>query len=369
MKVKKIVLLLTLSLCLTACGTADNKEESQNQEKTSQSKEEESVEEQSADMERRQVFVSPEWVKSVVDSEYDEGQKYLVINVDWNGNDAYMEGHVPGAVYMTSNEVEYTDWEPWPQGDKLDDLTGEKFDPDELYNLRAADELESFMKKFGIDKDTMLILYGTSSNDSSVGRVAFACLYAGVENVKIMDGGIANWKDSGYPMETDENLPASGDDSYSFGTTIPAHPEYVLSLEDTKNKLKTDSNFRLVSIRSKEEFQGEKSGYEYIDLAGEPKGAVWGRNIGDYGKEDGTIVTIDTVKEFLSEANTTPDNEISFYCGTGWRATIPFLICYQEGIEDITLFDGGWYHWSRQNPDEFPVQKISPEEAAKLYSK
>ena len=27
----------------------------------------------------------------------------------------------------------------------------------------------------------------------------------------------------------------------------------------------------------------------------------------------------------------------SFYCGTGWRATIPFLICYENGMTNMTL--------------------------------
>jgi hypothetical protein len=46
-----------------------------------------------------------------------------------------------------------------------------------------------------------------------------------------------------------------------FGTTVPAHPEYCLSIEDAQEKLKNDSNFRLVSVRSEAEFKGETSGY------------------------------------------------------------------------------------------------------------
>ena len=63
----------------------------------------------------REVFVSPEWVKSVIDGELPASENYLVANVDWYGRTTYDEGHLPGAVYMTSNEVEYTDWEPWPE--------------------------------------------------------------------------------------------------------------------------------------------------------------------------------------------------------------------------------------------------------------
>ena len=72
--------------------------------------------------------------------------------------------------------------------------------------------------------------------------------------------------------------------------------------------------------------------------------------------------------EWKEEYGGSYDNELSFYCGTGWRATIPFLIAYQDGKEDISLFDGGWWQWTVMNgedPEGYPIQKITPEEAAK----
>lgn len=365
-RILSLILVGIMAFSLAACNSSE-KESDDAPEQSNNTEEGENDKTTSKESKKtRQVFVTPEWVQDVIDGKGEESEKYLIVHVDWNGKDTYNEGHIPGAVYMTSNEVEYTDWEPWPEGDEKDDLTGKPYDVYNLYNLRSADELGEFLKKFGIEADTTLILYGSSNAvDSSVSRVAFACLYAGVEDIKIIDGGLDLWKEKGLALETKENTPVSGDDSYNFGVTIPAHPEYVMSIEDVENNLETNSNFRLVSIRSEEEFKGEKSGYEYIEKAGEPKGAVWGHNVGDYGNEDGTIVSIDVVKNILSESNSTLENELSFYCGTGWRATIPFLICYQEGMDNISLFDGGWYQWQLSDPEKYPIQKITPEEAAK----
>ena len=83
---------------------------------------------------------------------------------------------------------------------------------------------------------------------------------------------------------------------------------------------------------------------------------------------DGKVVGVDVLKQFVEEGGGSYDNELSFYCGTGWRATIPFLIAYQDGKEDISLFDGGWWQWTVMNgedPEGYPIQKITPEEAAK----
>lgn len=106
-------------------------------------------------------------------------------------------------------------------------------------------------------------------------------LYAGVEDVKVIDGGMTAWNKLGLPTETKVNEATAGGTDYTFGTTIPAHPEYILSTDDAKEKLQNDANFRLVSIRSEKEFRGEETGYSYIKYAGEPLGAVWGHNTDD----------------------------------------------------------------------------------------
>jgi large subunit ribosomal protein L15 len=95
-------------------------------------------------------------------------------------------------------------------------------------------------------------------------------------------------------------------------------------------------------------------------------------NVGDLEIfENGTEVTVellkakriirkelDGLKEVWAGCDFTLDNHLSFYCGTGWRATVPFLVLYQEGNDNISIYDGGWYEW--QMYDENPVQVGDP---------
>ena len=74
---------------------------------------------------------------------------------------------------------------------------------------------------------------------------------------------------------------------------------------------------------------------------------------GSYLNENGTTAGLDVLKGYLEESGASLDNELSFYCGTGWRATIPFLICYENGMANMTLYDGGWYQW--QMDDSLPA--------------
>ena len=78
----------------------------------------------------------------------------------------------------------------------------------------------------------------------------------------------------------------------------------------------------------------------------------------DYLNEDGTCINMDQMKELWSDCDFTTDNELSFYCGTGWRACVPWLICYENGITNATVFDGGWNEW--QMDDSNPVQVGDP---------
>lgn len=289
-------------------------------------------------VEKTKVFVSPEWIKSVIDGKQEESKDFVIIEAAWGevaDDNVYTEGHIPGALHMNTDYIE----------------------SEEFWNIRKPEEITELMKKYGITKDTTVIAYGNTPVIAADDRVAFAMLWAGVENVKVLNGGIDAWKDAGYELETTVNEPKATDKD--FGVTIPAHPEYSLSIDQVKEKLK-DKNFKLVSIRSRDEFEGKTSGYGYIDRAGEPLGAIWGHDTDDasYNNTDGTVVGIDKVNEYLKESGASTDNETSYYCGTGWRAAIPFLIEYENGIKNVSVYDGGWFQW--QMDPENPVQLGAP---------
>ena len=44
-------------------------------------------------------------------------------------------------------------------------------------------------------------------------------------------------------------------------------------------------------------------------------------------------------EEVWADCDFTLDNELSFYCGTGWRASVPFLVLYENGYDNISVYD------------------------------
>lgn len=338
MKKKLLSVFLVSVLAVTGLVGCQKKDESSSKSDTKST-------ENVAAVDVKKVFVTPEWVKSVIDGNQNESKKYVIGEVAWGAeadNASYKEGHIPGAIHIDTGTIEE---EP-------------------KWNLKSPDDIKKALETAGITKDTTVILYGV--DPSGTARVAYAYLWAGVENVKVINGGVEAWKKAGYDLETKSNKATA---VALFGAKVPVHPEYLLSIEDVKKKLDSDKNFKLVSIRTYDEFIGKTSGYSYIKKAGEPKGAVWGKagsdasHMEDYLNEDGTYKTMDQLKELWKGLDFTADNELSFYCGTGWRAAIPFLVMYEAGHTNMTMYDGGWFEWQMNN--DLPVQIGDPKKDVK----
>ena len=328
------------SIALAGCsGSQQN--ESKSSETTTETKQ------TVASVSKQRVYVTPEWLKSALDGDQSGYKDVLVAEVVYDEEglaDTYNKEHIAGAGYVFDVDVE--------------DADGTEERP---YNILPANEVEANFLSRGIDKDTKLVLYG--EDISGVARVAYAALWAGVEDVKVLNGGLDAWKKAGFDVESSKaDIKAKS----SFGTTVPAHPEYYTSMADAKSKLENDSNFKLVSIRSQPEWLGETSGYTYIDRAGEPEGAVWGKgaqtasDVADFTNSDGTVKELDEVWNTVwNDVDFTKDNHLAFYCGTGWRACVPFLLMYQEGYaKSVSLYDGGWYEWQMYGDN--PVQVGDP---------
>ncbi len=272
------------------------------------------------------VYVSAAYVRSAIYGKQAEMQNPVVLEVGW-GTEAddpdYGAGHIPGAIHFNTDLVE---------NNQLDGAT-------QRWDIRGFSAIKTELEKIGITQDTPVIVYSDGASNSADDRVAFALLWAGVKNVKALDGGYGAWTKAGYETEKTSN---TGKAVTDFGRTTALHPDWIVSTADVTA---ADSKYKLVSIRSYEEYIGQTSGYGYIARAGEPKGAIWGHDTddGSYNDANGNTVTSAKIAEYIQPYGATLNDKLAFYCGTGWRATIPFLIMYQEGYTNMYLWDDGWY--------------------------
>jgi thiosulfate/3-mercaptopyruvate sulfurtransferase len=284
-------------------------------------------------------LVYPQWINELIKGNNPDtypGKAYKIFEVSWGDGKDYKEGHIPGSVHLDTNEIEE---EP-------------------LWNIKSDKDLEEMLKKYGVTYDTTVVLYGADT--TAAARAASVMMYAGVEDVRLLNGGFGAWKSAGLDVEKEINEPIAVED---FGKTVPVHPEYIVGIDEAKAIL-ADDNAELVSIRSWAEYIGETSGYSYIEPKGRIAGAVWGHagsdayHMEDFRNIDNTMRNYHDIEVMWKEWGITSDKKASFFCGTGWRASETFFDAYLMGWDNISVYDGGWFEWSMDESN--PVETGEP---------
>ncbi len=306
-------------------------------------------------LKRYRSLVYPAWVKALISGKKPlsyENDKYVICHAHYRNRDAYLKGHIPGAI----------------------DLDTLALESPETWNRRSPAELKEALEAHGITSDTTVVLYGrfmypdnrdpfpgSAAGHLGAMRCAFIMKYAGVKDVRVLNGGFQSWKDARYDISC-EDVPKKP--APDFGAEIPAHPELAVDIPEAKRLLASDKG-ELVSVRSWPEFIGEVSGYNYIEKKGRIPGAIFGNcgmdayHMENYRNLDHTTKEAGEIEAAWKTAGITPDKRLAFYCGTGWRGSEAFFNAWLMGWPDVAVFDGGWFEWSN-DPDN-PFETGVPE--------
>ncbi len=270
---------------------------------------------------RAETLVTPAWVKAELDSAQ---RRLVIVEASWaklaDAKD-YRAGHLPSAVHLNTDELEdgYPTW-----------------------HLRKPHELQRVIGALGITPETTVIVYGQQA--IAAARVWWVLLYAGVKDVRLMNGGFAAWQAAGCPVEKTINEPKSQRFTARVNEQWRATTAYV------KARLHSHHT-QLADARSHEEFIGAVSGYDYMNLKGRLPGAIPIGNADDaahlYVNADGTLREPREILTQWQAAGLIPDKrEVVFYCGSGWRSSLTFLYAWLLGFERIRNYSDGWSGWS-----------------------
>ncbi|SEA64189.1 sulfurtransferase [Leifsonia sp. 21MFCrub1.1] len=257
---------------------------------------------------------------------------WRVLDVRWKlggppGREEYERGHIPGAVYV----------------DLDTELAGHGEPADGRHPLPTAEAFQEAARRWGLGDGDAVVVYDDASGTSAA-RAWWLLRHAGVRDVRVLDGGIAAWRDAGMPLEKGPGAtPIPGSITVRFGA-LPTLDG------DAAAALAADARGVLLDARAGERFRGE---VEPVDpRPGHIPGAVSAPTTDNLGT-DGRMLPADALAQRFEGLGIGADTPVGVYCGSGVTAAHEALAMVTAGLPMPALYAGSYSAWS--NDPERPV--------------
>lgn len=244
-----------------------------------------------------------------------------VLDVRWrldrpDGRPDFLDGHIPGAVYVD-----------------LDGELAEHGEPtDGRHPLPSTARLQSAARRWGINEGETVVVYDDLKSLSAA-RAWWVLTDAGIADVRILDGSLRAWTGAGFPLETGNTVPEPGTVTLSRGRLAQLSIDQAADLA---------ANGVLIDVRTAERYRGE---VEPIDpRAGHVPGAV-NRFTGANVDPDGRFLDPEVLRREFGELGVTAEQTVGVYCGSGVTASHAFVALTLAGYHPA-LYAGSWSQWS-----------------------
>lgn len=260
-------------------------------------------------------IVDADWLKENLSRED-------LLILDARGADTYAKGHIPGSIAVM-----------WQNFADMSGAPGENLNWGTVLEPKALSEK---LSEFGISKDKEIVVY-TSTNGGwgEDGRIVWMLNRAGLDNVKMLDGGFEYWKANNYEISKDTVEPT------------PATVE-VASLDNSTN-IDTDElaskigEVVIIDVREKDEYEGAQKFGEA--RGGHLPGAI-NITFNQFLNNDGTLKTAQEIKAILDENGIEKDDEIVTYCTAGIRSAHMQIVLSMMGYENAKNYDASFQAWA-----------------------
>ncbi|MDQ3855568.1 MAG: sulfurtransferase [Chloroflexota bacterium] len=255
----------------------------------------------------------------------DEGWLFVdcrfVLGQPQAGRAAYLEAHVPGAVYA--------DLEADLSGQVVPGQTGR-------HPLPSEADFDATMSRLGVWAGTQVVAYDEQTGAMAAARLWWLLKWAGHDTVAVLDGGFEAWRAAGLPVAAgwQQRPPARFEGRYRPG--MAASAEDLLSAASSPPVL-------LVDARAADRYRGENESMDPV--AGHIPGAISLPYPGNLGR-DGRFLPADELRARYESATDSADPESTvFYCGSGVTAAHSVLAYAHAGLGVPKLYPGSWSEW------------------------
>lgn len=240
----------------------------------------------------------------------------------------FEEGHIPGAVHLSSGQL----------NDAENEVNG---------FLLGEEDFTELLQSLGVNQDSTVVIYDDGSALAAT-RVFYALEYYGLfDQVKVLNGGYPAWLIAGHDISTEPVDPEAGD------FVAKANEDLVSTKEQVLEQLESE-DVVILDTRSEGEFTGEE--LRNNKHGGHIPGAVhreWTDALTE--EEDGTqrFLSPADLKANFETVGVAEDKTVITYCQTNVRGAHSYFALRLLGYEDIRPYEGSWAEWG--NLDDTPI--------------
>ena len=285
-------------------------------------------------------------IDPIVSTEWLAGHLEDVVILDVRNPDEYDDGHIPGAI----NSPEWL-WYINPP-----------FGPDTPWmELPAPGDVIATIGATGITGDSLVVIVSRAVDSLDYGpavyalagatRVAVTLLYAGIENVAILDGGYEKWvADGGIPSidpVTPEPVTYEGE----------VNEAMFVSMDYVQERIWRIWRYKIVDGRDVDVYFGVTLEYLWTAYPGHIPSATslpvpW---LWTFTDGIGTYKDTDVLGDMAAGVVGRPvsgwcgffPREIILYCGVGgYASTNYFVLSEVLGYENVKIYDGSAQEWT-----------------------
>jgi thiosulfate/3-mercaptopyruvate sulfurtransferase len=236
------------------------------------------------------------------------------------GRSAYLQGHIPGAVYADLDQDLAAPVSPG---------TGRHPLPDPV-------QMAATFERLGISNSNRVIVYDDSAG-AIAARAWWLLRWLGHDDAAILDGGFRAWQGQGMPIE-------EGAAAVTPGVFVHRpRDELVLGTDEIHTAERSAAALALIDVRSAERYTGRE---EPIDkIGGHIPGAI-NLPYTDYVEADGRWKSVGEIRRRLADALGPPAAQSwSVMCGSGVTACHLVVAGLLAGYPEPRVYVGSWSEW------------------------
>lgn len=270
-------------------------------------------------------LITAEELRQLIDAEHPE---LRILDVRWrldkpDGHADYLEGHIPGAVYVDMDSELAQHGQPPTEG---------------RHPLPSIETLQAAARRWGLNDGDAVVVYDDLKNTASA-RAWWLLNQAGIADVRVLDGALRGWTGAGYALETADVHPKPGSITLRCST---------LGGLDIDQAAEFPQHGTLLDARAPERYRGD---HEPMDpRAGHIPGALNAPTTGNVD-DAGRFLPPDQLRAQFISLGVDPDKPVASYCGSGITGAHSTLALELAGF-DAVLYPGSFSQWSNHQDRE-----------------